>query len=147
MSYTCPVTFENVDSNISRFSALFVSILVVLYLLSLNPYILYYMAFDFYMRLFCKKDFSLILQTSKLLKFIFRMKDKMVDGGSKRLAGYFGIFFIILLVGLNHLHFDIASYIVGAIFLFCALLETLFDYCIGCKIYFIIKKIYPSFMT
>jgi hypothetical protein len=26
-------------------------------------------------------------------------------------------------------------------------LDLFFDYCIGCKIYFIIKKIYPEFMN
>ena len=101
MSYSCPVTFENVDSHISRFSALLVSSLVIFYLLTLNPYILYFLAFDFYMRMFCQKNFSLILHTSKILKFIFRLKDKMVDGGSKRLAGYFGMFFVLVLVTLK----------------------------------------------
>ena len=147
MSHTCPVSFENVDSNIARFSALLVSLFVVFYLLSLNPYILYFLAYDFYMRLFCQKKFSLVFQVSKILKVVFNLKDKMVDGGSKRLAGYFGVFFVLLLVSLNHLHLDMASYIVGAVFLFCASLEALFNYCLGCKIYFIIKKIYPKFMT
>lgn len=147
MSYTCPITFENVDSNISRLSSLLVSLFVVIYLLSLNPYILYFLAFDFYMRMFCQKNFSLVFQASKILKLTFRFSDKMVDGGSKRLAGYFGIFFVLTLVSLNHLHFDLASYTVGIIFLTCSLLDALFNYCLGCKIYFIIKKIYPSFMT
>jgi len=147
MSYSCPMTFQNVDSNISRFSALLVSSLVITYSFTLNPYILYFLAFDFYMRLFCQKNFSLILHTAKLLKIIFRLKDKMIDGGSKRLAGYFGMFFVGLLIAFNHLHLDLVSYITAVVFLSCSLLDALFNYCLGCKIYFLIKKINPDFMT
>lgn len=147
MSYECPITFENVDSNVSRFSALQVSILVITYMFTLNPYILYFLAVDFYIRLFLKKNFSLIFQIANFLKFIFRMKVKNTDGGAKRLAGFLGLFFVSSLIILNLINLEMFSYVVALIFVFCSLSDALFNYCLGCKTYFIIKKIYPSFMT
>jgi hypothetical protein len=147
LSYSCPINFESVDSYVSRFIALMVSFLLISYMITFNIFILYFLFFDFMMRLFCKKDYSPLFQISRVLKKIFRFKDKLTDSGAKRLAGYFGLFFILTLVTGNNLNFYIFSIIVSVIFLFCALLEAFFNYCLGCKIYFIIKKIHPSFMN
>ena len=147
MSYSCPISFEKVDSNISRISSFIVSIFVIFYLFSFNVYILYFLFLDFFMRLFCQKKFSLIHLSAKSLKYIFRMKDRFSDGGAKKLAGYFGIFFVVVLSILHSFGYREISFIVGAIFITCSLLDAFINYCVGCKIYFIIKKIYPDFMS
>ncbi|EHP28626.1 hypothetical protein SMGD1_0099 [Sulfurimonas gotlandica GD1] len=147
MSYSCPLNFESVDSYVARFVALMVSILLIAYMMTFNVVILYFLFFDFMMRLYCKKDYSPLFQISRFLKKAFRLKDEFTDGGAKRLAGYFGLFFILTLVASNNLDFYLFSIVVSFIFLSCALLEAFFSYCLGCKIYFLIKKIYPSFMN
>lgn len=145
MSYSCPVTFEKVDSNISRLSSFIVSLFVAYYLYSFNLYVLFFLFLDFFMRLFCQKRFSLIHLSSVGIKRIFRIKDKFSDGGAKKLAGMFGIFFILLLITLNQ--YEKISMVVGILFIICSLLDAAIDYCVGCKIYYIIKKIYPNFMS
>lgn len=147
MSYSCPLNFESVDSYIARFIALNVSVLLIAYMVTFNTFILYFLFFDFMMRLFCKKEYSPLFHISRALKKVFRLEDKFTDGGAKRLAGYFGLFFILLLIAGNNLNIDMFSIAVSVIFLFCALLEAFFSYCLGCKIYFIIKKMYPNFMN
>ena len=146
MSYSCPLSFETIDSNVSRFNSLLVASLVITYLITFNAIILYFLLFEFSMKLFCKKDFSLIYKLAKFLKKMFKLEDKLADSGAKRLAGYFAILFLLLLVAGNNLNLYIFSVIVGAIFVTCSLLDAFFNFCIGCKIYFIIKKIYPSFI-
>lgn len=147
MSYACPITFEKVDSTVSRFNSFLVSLFLIYYLISFNEYILYFLFIDFVIRSFFKKDYSLLFLVSKTLKKVLRFKSKPYDGGAKMLAGYFGILFLALLIVGNYFSLDIFTYIVGAIFLSCALLDVFFNYCVGCKVYFIIKKIYPNFMT
>jgi hypothetical protein len=71
----------------------------------------------------------------------------MVDGGAKRLAAYFGLTFMILLAFESFFHLRDILYITAGVFLSCAFLEVAFDFCIGCKIYFLIKKVYPDFMS
>ncbi len=147
MSTACPLNFKKVDSNLSRFAALMVAILVVLYLLTHNLFILLFLALDFSTRLFMDEKYSLISQLALLLKKIFKVEDKFADGGAKKLAGFFGLFFVLALIGVDFFLPWQVSLIVAAIFLVCSLLDVFFDYCLGCKIYFIIKKIYPNFMN
>jgi hypothetical protein len=100
------------------------------------------------MRLFCQKRFSLIHVGSQLIKKIFLFKDKSTDGAAKKLAGIFGVFFVLILILLYQFKFDnVFSYVVGGLFVLCSLADAFIDYCVGCKIYYIVKKIYPSFMS
>jgi len=147
LSNACPINFENIDSHIARFIALMVSVSLVVYMITFNAFILYFLFADLILRLFCNKQYSPLFQISKLLKNLFRMKDKFTDGGAKRLAGYFALLFILLLISGNNLNLYAFSMVLSVIFLFCAILEAFFSYCLGCKIYFIIKKIYPKFMS
>ena len=147
MSAVCPLNFERVDANVTRFSALFVAALVGLYLYTTNVFILYFLTFDFVMKLFLNRGISPISMLAEFLKGVFKIKNHLVDGGAKRLAGLFGLFFVLLLIITHYLDLWAASLVVAVIFLSCSLLDVFFGFCIACKIYFIIKKIYPNFMN
>jgi len=147
MNEACPLNFTKVDSNVSRFSALFVSSLVILYLYSNNVFILYFLAIDFIIKLFLNRGISIITMLAEFFKGFFHVKDNFTDGGAKRLAGFFGLFFIFLLIGAHYFDVWSLSLSIAVLFLVCSLLDVFFDFCIGCKIYFIIKKIYPNFMN
>ncbi len=147
MSNACPLSFVQVDSSVARFSALLVALLVIIYLATSNIYILLYLVYDFSMKLFVTPKASLIMIVSKLLKNSFRVQERLVDGGAKRLAAFLGFFFVILLIVAHLFTSPFVIFSLGAIFLLCSLLDVFFDYCIGCQIYFIIKKIYPDFMN
>ncbi|MBU0721126.1 DUF4395 domain-containing protein [bacterium] len=146
MSYSCPMTFEKVDSNISRLNSLFVSILVITYLITSNIFLLYFLVFDFSIRLFVQKKASPLYLTSQLITVSLKFAEKLTDAGAKRLAAYFGLLFVLLLLLTHLLNLWYLSLGVAVIFLSCSLLDVIFNYCLGCKIYFIVKKIYPKFM-
>jgi hypothetical protein len=147
MSNACPLNFTKVDANVSRFSALFVSVLVLTYLYTNNVYILVFLAIDFVLKLFLNPGISPIMMLAEFVKSTFNIKDKYADGGAKKLAGYFGLFFVISLFLTHFIHSWMVTLPIALIFLACSLLDVFFNYCIGCKIYFIIKKIYPNFMN
>ena len=147
MSNACPLNFTKVDSNVSRFSALFVALLVLSYLATQNIYILLFLLIDFILKLFLNPGISPIMMLAEFLKSTFKIKTKYADGGAKKLAGYFGLFFVFSLIITHFLHIWLLSLGIAIVFLACSLLDVFFDYCIGCKIYFIIKKIYPNFMN
>ncbi len=146
MSYSCPLTFEQVDSNVSRLNSLFVSSLVIAYLVSLNAFLLYFLALDFSLRLFISKGSSPLYMFSLFFKEMFNMQEKFTDGGAKRLAAYFGLLFVLMLIVTHLFDLWILSLVVAVIFLSCSILDAFFNFCLGCQIYHIIKKIYPAFM-
>lgn len=146
MSYACPMSFVRVDTNISRINSLFVTALVVAYFLDFNVLILYFLALDFLIKLYLQKKYSPLFIVAKYAKKVLRLKDSFCDGGAKRLAAYFGLLFVLLLIATHFINSLPLSLIVATVFLSCSLLDVLFNFCLGCKIYFIIKKIYPKFM-
>ena len=147
MSNACPLNFTKVDSNVSRLSALIVALLVISYLYTQNVYILVFLFIDFSLKLFLNPDLSPVMMFAEFLKSTLKIKTKYADGGAKKLAGYFGLFFVTSLIITHFLHIWQFSLAIAVVFLSCSLLDVFFNYCIGCKIYFIIKKFYPNFMN
>lgn len=140
------MSFKQIDSNVSRLTSLLVSSLVVAYLYLDEVFIIAFAIVDFIVRLFIKKDSSPLYMIALFLKESFKFKDKFVDSGAKRLAAMFGLAFMILLFATHFMHVWTLTLTIGLVYLSCALLDVFFNYCIGCKIYFVIKKIYPKFM-
>jgi len=147
MSDACPLSFKQVDSNVSRLSSMFVVLLVLTYLTTNSIYILLFLAIDFIIKLFLNPGISMITLFAEFLKSLLKLKDKFVDSGAKRLAGFFGLLFIVLLIAVHGFDIWLLTLSIAVVFLSCSTLDVVFNYCIGCKIYFIIKKIYPAFMS
>jgi hypothetical protein len=141
MARSCPLSFKQIDGTIARINAVFITLLVVMFLITSNEFILYFLAIDFLLRLSNYKSFSPIFNLSKNVKKLFSLKTNMTDAGAKRLAAYFGLIFIVLMSILSNLNLDVALYITATILLFCSSLEVLFNYCVGCEIYHIYKKL------
>lgn len=147
MSNACPMSFKKIDSNVLRFTSLIVSSLVFAYLYFDAVFLLYIVAFDFITRLFITKDSSILYMSALFVKEMFGIKDKLVDSGAKRLAGFFGLTFVVLLIIAHYFHIMPLTLTIAAVFLTCSLLDVFFDFCFGCQIYHIIKKFYPNFMS
>ena len=142
MSQVCPLSFKMIDGTIARIGALFVSLLFILFLVTGEVLFLYMLAVDFMLRLYGNRAFSPIYQASLAVEHLLGLEAVMVDSGAKRVAAFFGLGFVLLSVLLFHLKLDMALYSVSAIFLTCTSLELLFSYCLGCKIYFLYKKLF-----
>lgn len=147
MNYSCPMSFQTVDSNVSRFTSLIVASFIIAYLAIGDVMILYIVALDFIVRLFLNTKNSFFNIVAEKIKALFKLEDKYIDSGAKKLAAYFGLAFVSILVVFYHMDIWLATVIVAGIFLSCSLLDVFFNFCVGCKIYHIIKKLYPSFMS
>ena len=147
MNYSCPMSFKKIDSNVSRLTSFLVASLVITYLFYGGVFILFIIAFDFIMRLFIKKDSSPLHLIALGVKEFFGLKDKLVDSGAKRLAAYFGLLFVLMLIVVDFIGVYSLTLGIAAVFLSCSLLDVFLNYCVGCQIYHIIKKFYPSFMS
>jgi hypothetical protein len=144
MAQVCPIIFRQIDGTIARLNALSVFLLLVLFVFWPNPLILLFLGADFMIRLYGPKRFSPLFQISKVLKKLLGCKTEMTDAGAKRLAAYFGLFFVFATLASALAGLNIVTYATIAVFLFCLGLELLFNYCIGCKIYFIYRKFVPE---
>ncbi|MBL4874962.1 MAG: DUF4395 domain-containing protein [Cohaesibacteraceae bacterium] len=147
MSSSCPINSQQVDSYASRISSFIVALLIILYLVSSSKYILYLLCVDFIVKLFTEKKRSLITILALKMRKSFKMQEKLIDAGAIKIANIFALVLVFVLLIGHYLGLNFLTLITAEVFLLCALLNVFFDYCVGCKIYEIIKKFYPSFMS
>ena len=141
MAPACPIAFRQIDATVVRINSLSISLMLMAYLFSSQILVIYILGIDLIVRLFINKGLSPINQVSRLIKAVIRAKTINADAGAKRLAAYFALGFSWAVIGLHTFGlFEIAK-IVTVIFVACSLMELFFNYCVGCKIYFIYKKV------
>ncbi|WP_457749913.1 DUF4395 domain-containing protein [Sulfurimonas sp.] len=141
MSYkSCPVSFIKIDANIVRINAFYVLSLLSLYLITMNRFIILFLIADFSIRLFVSKNYSPLYFVSSRTKELLHVKSKLEDSAPKTLAAYFGLMFVVLLFLFDVLHVKTLFYTTSSILFLCLFLELAFNYCMGCKIYYLYKR-------
>ena len=137
---SCPVSFVKIDANIIRINAFYVAVLFSIYLLTLNKFIILFLIADFIIRLFINKNYSPLFILSGITKTFLHVETKLEDVAPKTLAAYFGLLFLSLIFLSQLFHLNIFFYTISLILLVCLFLEIVFDYCLGCKIYYLYKR-------
>ncbi len=147
MQQSCPISFEKYDNTLSRIASFFVTVLLAVYLQTGWILFVFFIFFDLFVRVFVDKRLSLLFHLSKIVETTLALKPVMKDNASKKLASYFGLFFAISIIVFHFLEIRFAVLVFATIYVVCLLLDSFFDFCLGCKIYYIIKKVYPDFMS
>jgi len=141
MAPTCPISFRQIDGTIVRINAFSASLILLAYLFTDQIAFVYILGLDLIIRLFINKKLSPINQIGKLIKMLIRAKTQNTDAGAKRLAAYFALGFSFSIIGLHSLGLGYEAKALSAMFILFASLEFVFNFCVGCKIYFIYKRL------
>ena len=141
MSQACPISFKQVDENAARINALLSVFSVALFLITSYKFIIVFLAIDFFIRGFIDPLYSFYSALSKSLLRGFNVKPKLIDGNPKTFAAKMGFVFSMLIFLFSILDYQLASIIIGIALSFFALLEGVFKYCVGCKIYELIERL------
>jgi hypothetical protein len=144
MAQQCPLIFRQVDATVTRINTLFIIAGVIGFMITDYSIILVFLTIDFLLRLYGYKHISPIHNISLLIQQKFSFKKKMEDAGAKRLAAFFGLGFTVALIIFHIIGVPLVVNLIAFLYLFCAALELFFGYCIACKLYYIVKKVYPK---
>ena len=140
MAKTCPISTRRINSKIVRFISAQVVIFVAALAITKMPIFAFILCMDFVARFFRIQKFSPFFTLGQFMSKILSLNPTFVDEAPKRFALVMGLVMsFILLIAYGFGLYDIGAAVAFIIFI-CALLETIFDYCVGCKIYYIIKK-------
>lgn len=139
MSPSCPISAQRIDSNIVRIISFQVVIFVLMLLYTQAVPFALILLYDFLVRAIRKPSWSPFAQIAKWSAKGLGLKPNYSNEAPKRFALYLGLAFASLLVLLYAAGWSKIATAVALILLFCALLETLFDFCIGCKLYYAIQ--------
>jgi hypothetical protein len=139
MSPSCPISTRRVDTNMMRIISFQVLIFILALLFTQEKFFALILLYDFSVRALRITVLSPFHTVGKFMLNGWGAEPKFCDESPKRFALYLGLitsFFLSLFYITGNI--EIAVFI-AIILLTCALLETLFDFCIGCKIYYLIQ--------
>ncbi len=139
MSQACPISFKQVDENAARINAILSAVSVLLFLVTSYKFIIVFLAIDFFIRGFIDPLYSFYSALSKSFLRMLNVKPKLIEGNPKIFAAKMGFVFSTLIFLFSFFDFQIGIQIVGFALIFFALLEGVFGYCVGCKIYSFIE--------
>lgn len=139
MSATCPISTRRVDSNMVRMISFQVALFTVILLITQESAYALILLFDFFMRTIRQQNLSPFHMVGKFILSGWGVAPKLCDESPKRFALYLGLVISLFLVVFYVAGFTVFATAISSILLICALLETLFDFCIGCKIYYAIQ--------
>ena len=141
LAQSCPVSLKPIDSVLARLNALTVFILTLITIETGSLLLAFILVYDFSIRLASYPQLSLSITFSKIIKKLFNIPIHLMDAAPKRLAAFMGLGFSLFIA--VAIFFDI-SWLFYSMTLFLALgsgLEFFFDYCLGCKIYYIYQSL------
>jgi hypothetical protein len=144
MAQACPINFTSVDNTASRIRSLLAAGVVGLFFLTGHPAWLYALGIDLMLRLYGNRQFSPLFQTARTLQSLLRLPERKVDGAAKRVAGFFGLLFVSLMIAAASmgLHGPLAA--VAALYVLCLLMDAAFNFCVGCKVYHLYRLVAGS---
>ena len=133
---SCPISSRRVDANMIRVISFQVALFTVILLLTQESFFAWVLFFDFIMRTLRLSRFSLFYVIGQFVLTLWGVAPKLCDESPKRFALYMGLVISMVLVLLFVVGFTSVAMVIATILFVCALLETLLDFCIGCKIYY-----------
>lgn len=139
MSPSCPISTRRVDSNMVRVISFQVALFTVILLMTQESIFALILLFDFFMRTIRRSEFSPFHLVGNFILTGWGIAPKLCDESPKRFALYLGLLASLFLAVFYVAGFTTFATAISIILLICALLETLFDFCIGCKIYYAIQ--------
>ncbi|MFA5455361.1 MAG: DUF4395 domain-containing protein [Sulfurimonas sp.] len=137
---SCPVIFKKVDQNVVRVMAGLVSAIGVIFIISQQLSLLTLLLYDFLVRALGYKNASPLFHLAKFIAKALGLKKEEIDAGPKEFALKMGFMFVLISFMMFVLGEAVAAALVVGVLSICAFLEVAFNYCIGCKIYMLLKK-------
>lgn len=139
MAQVCPISTRRVDSNMVRIISFQVVLFTIILLVTQESFFAMVLLFDFFMRALRLSKYSPFQIIANFILSGWGVAPKLCDESPKRFALYLGLLTSLFLVVFYMAGFTSLATAITVVLLICALLETLFDFCIGCKIYYAIQ--------
>ena len=141
MSPSCPISNKRIDTNLVRVVSFQVLLFTVLFSVTHSLLFVFVILFDFMMRIFRKEKFSPFYVTATYILKRWNTVPRYSDESPKRFALYLGLLTTVAITVFAVFGFIKVAIFVALILIICTFLEVLFDFCIGCKIYYALQLV------
>jgi len=130
----CPVSPLRINSNVARVTGFLIAVMIGLYALTGNVALLFAIALDYFIRAATPAQYSPFSGLAAILVDKFKLGDHPIDKAPKIFAARVGFLFALTAAVLFWFN-PTASLIVAFSLMAFALLESVFDLCVGCIVY------------
>lgn len=130
----CPISTQRISSRVVRLTGLMMATMIALYLLTGNITFILAIVIDYFIRAFTGLNASPFSWLAAQIAGWFGGTPHQIDKAPKIFAARVGWLFALATAILYFSH-PTASLIVGATLMGFALLESVFDLCVGCLVY------------
>jgi uncharacterized membrane protein HdeD (DUF308 family) len=132
----CPVSDRKTDENVARIASVLTVIITIVALAANSYLILFLLAADFAFRSFTAGTGSLLkILSGQIAGILYFRNKKHTNAAPKKFAALLGMTFSLLAGLFLVVQLPVAAFITASILVFCALLEGIFGYCLGCLVY------------
>jgi xanthosine utilization system XapX-like protein len=135
MPTTCPISNETVDERSARLCAFVVLIPLGLSLALASAWPALFLAVDFGLRGFGGRRWSPVARLARALTAQLGLSPRPTNGAPKAFAARLGFAFSVLVALAFLLGANTLGVVAGAPFALCAVMEGVFGFCVGCRIY------------
>ena len=144
-SLICPISSERVNENVVRINALFVVILLGIFLIVPNPVIPAVLAVDFFIRAFTKLNYSPLSWLATQLVSQAGIPFVALDKAPKIFAARVGFLFSIIILAFSIAGLAIPAIVTAGVLTLFATLECGFNFCAGCWVYtYVVIPVYKD---
>jgi len=140
MEESCPIVYERVDENLTRFNAFIVFMGLILFVFFPVKWIIIPITADFAIRVFFGVKNSPMCHGIKWTLNKMHEEPHLVNAGPKRFAAKIGLTLTSILSILYILDFTLAYQIIGVISFIAVGAEAFFGYCVACKVYNVLRN-------
>jgi len=134
-SIICPISPEKIDSNTSRLTIFLNVVLMVLFLITLNPFFILIVSLDYFIRAALDVKYSPLRLIAYGMVNTLSLKKKPINLAQKIFASRLGFLCAITSAILILLGYNTSSMIVVGILLSLSIMDSVFNFCVGCLIY------------
>lgn len=146
MMQTCPISARRVDANMMRVISAQVALFLTLFLVTGELFFVAIIVYDYVVRALRKTFLSPFFYAGTCFLKTFGIEAKLSDESPKRFALFLGLISSTVIALSLLFNVSIVGQVIAVILIICALMESLFDFCIGCKLYYAIQ-IFKGFFT
>lgn len=130
----CPVSTQRINRNVVRITGFMMATMIALYAIIGSIYFIIAITIDYFIRAFTSLKYSPFSWLAYQITRLFKLKEIQIDKAPKIFASRVGFLFALATVILYYFH-PTSSLIVGLTLMGFALLESVFDFCVGCIVY------------
>lgn len=130
----CPISPMRIDRTVVRITGLMMALMIALYIYTGQIHFVTVIVLDYFIRAWTPLPHSPFSWLARAMADAFQLPRNPIDKAPKIFAARVGFLFALTTVVLFYVH-PLGSLLVGAALMGFALLESVFDICVGCLVY------------